>query len=340
MNNPIIILNRLNWIDWAKAIAISLVVFGHIPEERGSFLINYITRFHMPLFFFISGYLTKKELFCKSTLEKYYHTLIIPYFCYNIVFYPYWVVRHMVDYPNAGWYDFVKPIIGTFMLQHETAYYESLNGVTWFVSSLLIMKLVLAVCNKYRKGIFIIAFFFVIVAIIYVFNEHYKFIIDLPFVGFTRCFPFFLIGHWCKQKGIVNQSHQKYDWAICIGGFCISILVYMRDLQGLLEYAVSFWIICISAIAGFFCLCKILDRFHFNIIANISIGTIVIMGLHWILIGVTNFSLSKMFHVNGGIVYPWYVAIALTSTFIAILYPIILLFKNKYQFMLGKWRKK
>ena len=112
MNNPIIILNRLNWIDWVKVIAISMVVFGHIPEERGSFLINYITRFHMPLFFFISGYLTKKELFCKSTLEKYYHTLIIPYFCYNIVFYPYWVVRHMVDYPNAGWYDFVKPIIG------------------------------------------------------------------------------------------------------------------------------------------------------------------------------------------------------------------------------------
>ena len=35
MNNTIVIANRLHWIDWAKVIAISLVVFGHIPEEKG-----------------------------------------------------------------------------------------------------------------------------------------------------------------------------------------------------------------------------------------------------------------------------------------------------------------
>ena len=28
---------RINWIDWAKVIAISFVVFGHIPQEPGSF---------------------------------------------------------------------------------------------------------------------------------------------------------------------------------------------------------------------------------------------------------------------------------------------------------------
>lgn len=68
MNNPtsiysnsFVITKRLNWIDWAKSIAIALVVFGHIPEERGSYFINYVTQFHMPLFFFISGYLTKKK---------------------------------------------------------------------------------------------------------------------------------------------------------------------------------------------------------------------------------------------------------------------------------------
>lgn len=58
MVNPINYNNRLNWIDWAKAIAITFVVFGHIPEERSSFILNYIVTFHMPLFFFISGYLT------------------------------------------------------------------------------------------------------------------------------------------------------------------------------------------------------------------------------------------------------------------------------------------
>jgi fucose 4-O-acetylase-like acetyltransferase len=50
-----IVANRINWIDWAKAFAITFVVFGHIPEERGSILINYIVTFHMSLFFFILG---------------------------------------------------------------------------------------------------------------------------------------------------------------------------------------------------------------------------------------------------------------------------------------------
>lgn len=76
MKRTIVIANRLNWIDWAKTFAILFVVFGHIPEEKDIFFINYIVQFHMPLFFFISGYLTKKELFCKKTLTKYWHTLI------------------------------------------------------------------------------------------------------------------------------------------------------------------------------------------------------------------------------------------------------------------------
>lgn len=70
MSNKIIIVNRLNWIDWAKTIAILFVVFGHIPEKNGSFGIYYTYLFHMPLFFFISGFLTKKEYFCSTTLKN------------------------------------------------------------------------------------------------------------------------------------------------------------------------------------------------------------------------------------------------------------------------------
>ena len=85
MNNTFIITNRLNWIDWAKVIAISFVVFGHIPQVSGSFPQHYIVTFHMPLFFFISGYLTKKELLNANTLKKIladtYHPISPLQFC-------------------------------------------------------------------------------------------------------------------------------------------------------------------------------------------------------------------------------------------------------------------
>lgn len=330
---------RLNWIDWAKAIAITFVVFGHIPEERGSFLVNYIVQFHMPLFFFISGYLTKKEYFGKATMTKYWHTLIVPYLCYNILFYPYWVVRHLIDCPDAGWYDFVKPIIGTLLLQHETPYFESLNGVTWFIAALLVMKVIFALCNRLKHGNRVIVALATACAVFHVFNDQLRFITDLPPVGFTKCLPFFFLGYLCKSKGILPIARQKNDLllgALCIG---ISLLIYYvgRGFQGgVALYALIFWGICTTAIWGFFCICRLLDAIRSNIIFNISIGTIVILGLHWMLIGCANFGFSKLFHIQSGITYPYSAAILLSLLIVALLYPVILLFKQKFPFMLGK----
>ena len=337
MSNKIIILNRLNWIDWAKTIAILFVVFGHIPEESGSFWISYIVQFHMPLFFFISGYLTKKEYFNSTTLQKYWHTLVIPYFCYNFVFYPYWVVRHIIDFPNAGWFDFIRPLIGTFLLQFTTPISESLNGVTWFIAALLVMKILLSICNKHRYGMTFMSILVIFVALLYIYNEHYRIYTNLPLVGFVRCLPFFFIGYLCKQNKIIPQKKQQKDYIICIAGIAISLITYTyeRTSYGLIIYGICFWIICISAIGGLLSLCKLLDKVHLRIIDNISIGTVVIMGLHWILIGITNFGLSKLLHLSS-IEYPLWAAIALTLLFAAIIYPIIILFKNNYPFMLGK----
>lgn len=339
MGNTIIIGNRLIWIDWAKALAISFVIFGHIPMERGSFMQNYITAFHMPLFFFISGYLTKKEYFNKDTLKKYWHTLIIPYFCYNIIFYPYWVIRHMIDFPYAGWYDYIKPIIGIFMLQHETIYYESLNGVTWFIESLLIMKIILAICNKFKTGKYFIILLAFATTCFYIVNESYRFITDLPPVGFTKCCTFFYIGHYCKQKNIISAKCQKRDLFICVFGLICSIMLYSTFRKGcsIIEYGILFWLICLSAIGGFLSFCKLLNGIHLTFIDMISTGTIVIMGLHKMFIGTTNFILSKAFQIEGEIIYSLTTTILLTICFVIIEYPIIIFFRNNYPFMLGKY---
>ena len=329
---------RLNWIDWAKAIAITLVIFGHIPQERGSFLVNYIVQFHMPLFFFISGYLTKKEILSQRTLNKYWHTLIIPYFIYNILFYPYWAIRYVIDQPNTEWFGFFKPIIGTFMLQLETKYFESLNGVTWFIAALFVMKIILSWCNnlKHRKGIIIVLI--LIDSVFYIFNEFYKFYLDVPIVGFTRCLPFFFLGHLCSRRKIIPLMPQKNDGIAGCIYLIISLFTYnfCKVHYSILTYGITYWIICLSAIWWFIALCRFLDRFHSSIILNISIGTIVILGFHWILIGTTNFFIEKIFSLRDSIVYPWYMALALAVTFVALHYPFIIFFKAKLPFMLGK----
>ncbi len=342
MRYTIEIKNRLNWIDWAKAIAISLVVFGHIPMSPDNFIQKFITNYHMPLFFLISGYLTKKECFNINTIRKYWHTLIIPYIFYNLIFYPYWIVRHNVDVPNAVISDYIKPIIGIFFLQLHTPISSPLNEVTWFVAVLLIMKLVLSITYLYKNGDLFLILLSLICALLYIYNQQNMVFTNLPITGLIRCMPFFIIGHFCKRKNIIPLEPNKYDYFVCAIGITGSFFSY----EYLLHYTPTitiyalFYLCAFVTVIGTISLCRIFDKTRSTIIENISLGTIVIMGLHWMLIGSTNYVLQKLLGLSHGITYPLFITIVLTIFFDSIIYPIIILFKNKYPFLLGKDIKK
>ena len=274
----------------------------------------------------------------KETLTKYWHTLIIPYLCYNIIFYPYWGIRFTIDHPTADWFEYIKPIFGTIMLQIKTPFNDYLNGVTWFIAALFMMKIILSTCNNYKKGKYVIYLLVIITTLFYIANEFNLYISGLIPVNFTRCFPFFILGHYCRQKHFISEKVQKKDLIICTAGLLIGVLSFtvVRHRYNMPIYGISFWIMCLSSIIGFFSLCKLLNRLKSKIIENISIGTIVIMGLHWMFIGTTNYVISKLFHIIGDIAYPPIVVILLAVIFVALEYPIILLFKNRFPFMLGK----
>ena len=328
---------RIYWIDWAKVIAISFVVFGHIPQELGSFPQNYITIFHMPLFFFISGYLTKRERFNKETLKKYWQTLIIPYLCYNVIFYPYWIVKYIIENPGLYWFDIVKPIIGTILFQIESPISVPLNGVTWFISCLLIMKAILSITIRYKLSSLFLFLLCLLSTSLFIANEQHRFFTDLLSNGLFKCFPFFIIGHFCRQKNLIKDYQKKSNLIFLTIAILVSISCYKlwSDNYNILSYGLRFWIICGFAILFIIFLCKNLDDLRLTIIKQLSIGTIVIMGIHWMIIGVSNYAVSKVFHISN-IVYPLHIAIILTILFVIILYPLIILFNNKIPFMLGK----
>ena len=258
--------------------------------------------------------------------------------CYNILFYPYWAIKFTIEHPTADWFDYIKPFIGTIMLQIKTPFNDYLNGVTWFIAALFMMKIILSICNKYKKGKYVIYLLVIITALFYIANEFNHYISGLIPVNFTRCFPFFILGYYSRQKKLISEKVQKGDIAISIAGLLIGITAYsiVRHRYNIPLYSISYWIMCISSIWGILSLCKLLGKVKSEVIENISIGTIVIMGLHWMFIGTTNFVISKTCHLNGGITYPPYVIILLTLLFVALEYPIILLFKDRFPFLLGK----
>ncbi|MEM9923362.1 MAG: acyltransferase family protein [Cyanobacteria bacterium P01_D01_bin.50] len=74
---------RITWIDCWKGIAIVTVVAGHILDLE---IAKYIFWFHMPLFFFVSGYLYKEKSNYLSFFKNKFLHLIVPYISFLILF--------------------------------------------------------------------------------------------------------------------------------------------------------------------------------------------------------------------------------------------------------------
>ncbi|MGL5084301.1 MAG: acyltransferase family protein [Clostridium sp.] len=100
---------RVYLIDNLKVLLILLVVFGHVIEyyiNTSSLLMGiymFIYMFHMPLFVFISGYLSKNVERCRHGIVK---SLLIPYVVLNIIWYiiaSVWTGKIIFSLFNPGW---------------------------------------------------------------------------------------------------------------------------------------------------------------------------------------------------------------------------------------------
>lgn len=77
---------RIDQMDILKALAIIAVVIGHSGSP--SPIYNFIYLYHMPLFFFISGYFYKNEYSNDISLliKKRIKSLYIPFVAYEVLF--------------------------------------------------------------------------------------------------------------------------------------------------------------------------------------------------------------------------------------------------------------
>ena len=77
-------LERDNRVDILKGFGIVLVVLGHLPIN--GYIKSWIYLFHMPLFFFLSGYLHKNRTTFSQFVGNKARTLLWPYFVWGSIY--------------------------------------------------------------------------------------------------------------------------------------------------------------------------------------------------------------------------------------------------------------
>jgi acyltransferase len=133
-----------------------LVMLGHtnIPAP----IKTYIYTFHMPLFFFLSGYLfsLNKSQNVKTFLAKKTKTLILPYLCFSLIAYLWFVflfIIRQVDYDHNP----LLPILGSFIATRKS-FWTVHTGALWFMNCLLFTEVLfyfLCKAGRTKKSIFL-----------------------------------------------------------------------------------------------------------------------------------------------------------------------------------------
>lgn len=179
---------RINWIDWAKVFAIYLVALGHLLSKTGreGYILNFIYSFHMPFFFFISGYLFKiKESNFRSFLKGSIRSLLVPYVLLNLIgnffLIPTWVLAK--QWPIDQLFYFI------------TADCHGEPGPTWFLVCLFQVRLLsYFIVRQTPVWRLLVVLFCVLIAYLFPFHLYWR--IDTVFM----VLPFYIAGYELKSK--------------------------------------------------------------------------------------------------------------------------------------------
>ena len=329
---------HLYWIDWMKTIGITLIVFGHFASPHHV----YAYVFSVPLFFLISGFLSKREESHTLFGKKIWHNLIVPMLIICTINYLYVCARHFISPLDGVCPD--NPLI--FVAKLLLGINKSVTNL-WFVYTLVILKIILQYLPKPWLHCVLFA---VCLATAFCINE-YKLTLLGKSLYYTPCaitsvfvsYPFYMIGYWLRNlREAFNKYHTQSVSAYFILIACALIVFYCGHNHSVVKlyicrYGDSIILFLLGGMAGSACvyiISKFLVRVKYAKVQNfnsvVSQGTILILGFHMPLV-----RFLRRFEITSDIQ-----AAAFSILIVLLFVPIIMLCKKYAPIVMGKYRAK
>lgn len=202
---------RIKWIDSVRGWAIILVVLGHVFTRIGTlqiekFLQIEIYSYHMPLFFFISGYVFKvrNEKLFDSTMRK-IHNLLIPMFIFYIIYALFILIKILLG-KSTLIFTF-ELIVNTLMMTSQSFF-----SAYWFLPVLFCTQMLFESLHRTMssKSMLVIKILNIgiIISLFIVSRLLYSQGIVLP-MGLREAMgalPFFALGYYTKNVNTVKRA--------------------------------------------------------------------------------------------------------------------------------------
>lgn len=305
--------NRIMWADQAKALAIALVAFGHYGMQHSE-IIRFIYIFHVPVFFFISGYFDNASLFSIKLLNKYFRSLMVPYFFFSVCAILSLILSPLIHPGLYGFNDIcrimLKSIVGMFIMQDEVRPYALFPfGPLWFLVALFWVRILFSIAakassqSKYLGSIVLLIFW----VVGYLLNPKF-FSLD----SVAMAIPIYSCGYAARKYNVIEiVSNRWISFLLCITGALWLLFCGVKNgvvgMDGA-DYGGSFIMFYINAIVGslttifFF---KAIDL-KWNWLSIIGASTLTILGTHGF-VGTAFKTIGSMFFFQDTVCEPlWF----------------------------------
>lgn len=275
-------LNRIQWIDLMKSIGMLMVIWGHCFPDG---FIAFIYLFNVPVFYLISGFLSKHAKSLKEFWSKLWITLIVPYLILC-------GIKDLGDIiEHFGENGYVYTIFAILTGFHSLGDYSGCGNL-WFVYTLAIIKIIHQYCIHTKRDYFIALLISIIGWVVY--NKCFEHV-SFAYTCVFGAMPYYLLGSYAKKyhhemisafvQKVSNMQTAKFAFAFML---LILSAVGISTLTGEImmyksEYGQNVFLALLGGIIGSLCvfiLSVYLNRCKIRLSYYISIGTIVILCFH------------------------------------------------------------
>lgn len=327
--NQNLLLKRLGWIDWMKTIGMYFIILGHCF----TYGYKYVYVFSVPVFFTISGFLSKRERNYKRFWGKIWYNLIVPMFIICFLYFVYNSITLPINY-----------VFSAYRIKHYFLYalfgLQSSLGTLWFVYTLILLKVI----YQYLPNIFSRILLFALSLIgAYLFNHindilnYHTFHSPNAITNVLVAYPFFIIGVFLSKFKHIISEYNHYTSMLIIFIICIILIIicgcYNDDVWmykvGYGNCLLLFLIGGLSGSIAIFIISKFLCGFCQKWTITISKGSIIILGFHVYIIWFAHRYLSTPSVID------FFLSLIILIAFI----PIILVLERYFPIILGKYRR-
>lgn len=324
---------RYDFIDFLKGVGIFLVVWGHTMFPRSV----YIYSFHMPLFFFLSGFLHKDKPMRQFIIGK-INTLYIPYAIFTVLSWLFYLMRQLARQSYSGFGEHFFKLSSLITGNADNGG----NNPIWFLTCILVVSIAFLMISRIKNpglrfGVVLNAS--LVGYLLSVNGSSLYFNIDIAFTGIV----FYYLGYIVKQRNFLcyMDSGQRWFWIVTIilaeiahigTAYLNTRVASIRQVNMAGNLLGNYFLFYLSALLGIFVYVAI--GYHvrrIRIFNFLGMNSLLILATHKPLLLLFNIYMGKYLNIQS----EWY-GLAATLVVLAFSVPVTAFVNRKAPFLIGK----